>query len=63
MQKLAPPLLVVIALFTVATVYTQTPQAFKYQAVVRDAAGSPLANHSLQLRAQRRHHHQPYHLR
>ena len=36
--------------FTLATIVAQPPQAFKYQAVVRDAGGEILSNQSVNLR-------------
>lgn len=48
MKKLI--LFLLIAVVTVTAAFSQAPQKFSYQAVVRDAGNTPVANHSVSVR-------------
>jgi hypothetical protein len=45
------PLFLIVFFFSCVAAFAQAPQAFKYQAIARDASGNPLASASLSVRA------------
>ena len=43
-------LLALLSLFTIS-LYAQAPQAFKYQSIIRNKQGNPMANQALSIKA------------
>ena len=42
---------ILVGVFSIATLYAQSPEGMNYQAVVRDASGLPIANQTIGMRA------------